>query len=203
MVTELEISSSSTDGQHRRGGKSRSLFTRLRLRSRSVANITPREKTSGNYFSSWFSRKSTPTSTAISPSAVSSVMAADDDAEFLQTKTLKKYSDLKASPISIDDHNGGGSYKLNGLTSVEISDFNRRQLSASHSNLQSTTTFHPEMNGRMGDAHSLASNAGTSRMPSYVNISLVANGYSRSRTNLHTVLNRSGSVHHLIVDGNE
>lgn len=59
------------------------------------------------------------------------------------------------------------------------------------------------MNGRIDEAHGLASNAGTSRMPSYVNISLVANGYSRSRTNLHTVLSRSGDVHNLIVDGTE
>uniref|UniRef100_A0A914Z1T1 Uncharacterized protein n=1 Tax=Panagrolaimus superbus TaxID=310955 RepID=A0A914Z1T1_9BILA len=59
------------------------------------------------------------------------------------------------------------------------------------------------MKGRLDDAHSLASNAGTSRMPSYVNISLVANGYSRSRTNLHTVLSRSGDVHCLIVDGTD
>ena len=43
----------------------------------------------------------------------------------------------------------------------------------------------------------------TSKMPSYVNISLMANGYSRSRTNLNNVLSRSGDVHNLIIDGPE
>jgi hypothetical protein len=207
MANELEISSSLTDGHQRRGGKSRSIFNRLRLRSRSVANIS-REKPSGNYFSSWFSKKPTPSnaaasaSTAISAAGVAAgnvaTSATDDEADSLQTKTLKKYADLQTSPI-YKKH----CFKSNGLTSTEIGDCDRRQMSASHSNLQSTTTFHPEMNGRLDDAHSLASNAGTSKMPSYVNISLAANGYSRSRTNLHTVLSRSGDVHRLIVDGTD
>ena len=54
MVQEPACSPSSNDGS-RRNPKSRNLFNRLRLRSRSVVNLN-REKSSPRYFS-WFTRK--------------------------------------------------------------------------------------------------------------------------------------------------
>uniref|UniRef100_A0AC34RNR2 Uncharacterized protein n=1 Tax=Panagrolaimus sp. JU765 TaxID=591449 RepID=A0AC34RNR2_9BILA len=79
-------------------------------------------------------------------------------------------------------------------TFVAIGDYDR-QISASHSNLNAHSSEMKEENG--------FSNASTSTMPSYINISLVANGYSKSRTNLHNILSRSGDVHNLIIDGSE
>lgn len=54
MVQEPACSPSSNDGP-RRNPKSKNLFNRLRLRSRSVVNLN-REKSSPRYFS-WFTRK--------------------------------------------------------------------------------------------------------------------------------------------------
>uniref|UniRef100_A0A7E4UZE5 FH2 domain-containing protein n=1 Tax=Panagrellus redivivus TaxID=6233 RepID=A0A7E4UZE5_PANRE len=156
----------------------KSLLGRLRARSRSMANVH-RDRGSNNNNGSPMSKLASGMFGGLFSRKRPTPVTPETNNGALETApTVEDTASLEEATA--------------GTTSVVPTANGDRFLSASHSNLN---TVHPEMDV---DAYE-----GTSKMPSYVNISLAANGYSRSRTNLNNVLSRSGDVHNLIVNGSE